>query len=187
MSKIFRGKFISRLKLLFTHQGMDYTRAFNDELYDKKWVVHCKTPFGQSSGVIEYLARYTHKIAITNYRIVDVQREQVTFKYKDYRQAAKVKLMALHAHEFIRRFSLHILPARFTRIRHYGILSSKLKSSLFLQLIRHEKKAWDVLWEEQNLDVYVCPQCKKGRLILICEIPKRGPPASYQTEKIYSS
>ena len=137
--------------------------------------MYCKKPFGQSERVIDHLARYAHKIANNNYRIIDVDSDKVTIKYKDYRQSAKVKQMTFNIDEFIRRFSMHILPHRFTRIRHYGILSNRLEYVLFEQINKPVKKAWDELWADQNLDVYRCPYCSNGKLIFITEIPKRGP------------
>jgi len=107
-------------------------------------------PFGGPKHVIEYLGRYTHKIAISNHRLINVNNDQVTFKYKDYRDQSKNKIMRLDATEFIRRFALHILPKGFMRIRHYGIMSSSKKQKI-LPLIHQqlnstyevkEKKDW---------------------------------------------
>lgn len=96
-------------------------------LYRKKWVVYAKRPFGKAHQVVEYLGRYTHKIAISNHRIIGINADSVTFSYKDYRTGGNKKSMTLRHSEFIRRFALHILPKRFTRIRHFGILSSTWK------------------------------------------------------------
>ena len=98
--------------------------------YRQAWIVYAKAPFGGPESVIEYLGRYTHKAAISNHRLLDLDHGKVTFRYKDYRQAGKQKSMALAATEFLRRFCLHILPSGFRRIRHYGILSNyhKLKA-----------------------------------------------------------
>src|SRR5690606_1151887 len=99
-------------------------------LYKKQWVIYAKRPFAHPMHVIEYLGRYTHKVAISNHRITAVDASKVRFAYKDYRQGAKTGELQLSHGEFIRRFALHILPRGFVRIRHYGILSStgKLKS-----------------------------------------------------------
>lgn len=99
-------------------------------LYKQSWVVFAKRPFENPKSVIEYLGRYTHKIAISNHRLRSVENGCVAFTYKDYRQGAVVKTMQLEAMEFIRRFSLHILPKGFVRIRHYGILSSTSKAKM---------------------------------------------------------
>ena len=97
------------------------------DLWKKPWVVFAKKPFGSAKSVVEYLGRYTHKIAISNHRIKSIDNENVTFDYKDYRVAGVKKQMTLTHQEFIRRFTLHILPKRFVKIRHYGFLSSTWK------------------------------------------------------------
>jgi len=103
-----------------------------NKLYAKHWVVYVKRPFHRPQQVIEYLGRYTHKVAISNYRIVKLTKTSVFFKWKDYRHANKNKVMELSIAKFIRRFALHILPHRYVRIRHYGLLS--FKSSLEIDL-----------------------------------------------------
>ncbi|ACU07655.1 transposase [Flavobacteriaceae bacterium 3519-10] len=122
MSKVFRAKFVASLRACgITDQDL------MDKLFAKNWVVYAKRPFGGPKQVIEYLGRYTHKVAISNHRIKEVTDEQVRFSYKDYRKGGAKKEMTVSNQEFIRRFSLHILPRRFVRIRHYGILSSSWK------------------------------------------------------------
>ncbi len=123
---MFRGKFIALLKERL--QG-EMTPELVNQLYKKDWVVYAKRPFGGPQTVTEYLGRYTHKIAISNHRIKNMEDGQVTFSYKDYKQAAVHKEMTLEATEFIRRFAMHILPKGFVRIRHYGILSSTCKAA----------------------------------------------------------
>jgi Putative transposase. len=93
-------------------------------LYAKKWVVYCKPPFKNASCVVEYLGRYTHRVAIANSRIICMKDGKVTFKWRDYKDGNKLKIMTLSANEFIRRFLIHILPDRFTKIRHYGLLGN---------------------------------------------------------------
>jgi hypothetical protein len=90
-------------------------------------VVYCKPPFKNAACVVEYLGRYTHRVAISNNRILKVEDDGVTFKWRDYRDNSRWKDMALDANEFIRRFLMHILPSGFTKIRHYGFLSSREK------------------------------------------------------------
>ena len=97
------------------------------QLYKHKWVVYAKRPFTGPQSVVEYLGRYTHKIAISNHRIKNHEAGKVTFSYKDYKHGSVKKEMTLEALEFIRRFSLHVLPKGFVRIRHYGICSSSAK------------------------------------------------------------
>ncbi|MCK4415441.1 MAG: transposase, partial [Candidatus Eisenbacteria sp.] len=95
-------------------------QCFLERLYRKNWVVYAKPPFGGPQQVFRYLGRYTHRVAIANHRIVGFERGQVTFTWKDYKDGARRKTMALSAIEFLRRFLLHILPQGFTRIRHFG-------------------------------------------------------------------
>lgn len=143
----------------------------------KKWNVYAKAPFGGPAQVIEYLGRYTHKIAITQHRVLAVNDQRIQFKYKDYADHNKTKAMWLTHQEFLRRFELHILPKRFIKIRHYGYLSNKSKHHK-LSLIRssmglstHKDKV--VLptkirmLEKYGKDISLCPCCKIGRLILL--------------------
>ena len=123
LSKVFRAKFCAKLK---EKEPIKYEQI-RQELWQKPWVVFAKKPFGSPKSVVEYLGRYTHKIAISNHRIKSIDQQNVTFDYKDYRVAGVKKQMALRHQEFIRRFSLHILPKRFMKIRHYGFLSSTWK------------------------------------------------------------
>ena len=118
LSKVFRAKFVASIRAC----GIT-DRDLMDKLFSKNWVVYAKRPFGGPKQVIEYLGRYTHKVAISNHRIKEVTDQQVRFGYKDYRKGGEKKEMTLSNQEFIRRFSLHILPKRFVRIRHYGIVS----------------------------------------------------------------
>jgi hypothetical protein len=97
--------------------------ALRKALREHDWVVYAKPPFGGPQQIIDYLGRYTHRIAISNHRILNLADGKVTFTWKDYKDGAKTKVMTLDANEFIRRFTLHILPPRFTRIRHYGLLA----------------------------------------------------------------
>lgn len=112
LSKVFRGKFCEKLK---TKEPIKYEQI-RQELWRKPWVVSAKKPFGSPASVVEYLGRYTHKIAIRNHRIKNIDNQNVTFDYKDYRQNGFKKQMTLTHQEFIRRFSLHILPKRFVKI-----------------------------------------------------------------------
>ena len=151
-------------------------------LFAKPWVVYAKRPFAGPESVIDYLGRYTHKIAISNHRLLSVSKQRVRFRYKDYRDGSSHKVMDLEPMEFIRRFALHILPKGFVRIRHYGILSSRRKAvsipRIMLQLlgrvitlIRHiRSKAPEVL----------CPCCKIALMKTILRFDHRGPPKRYK-------
>ena len=121
LSRMFRGKFLA-----FLRQALF---SFDPGLYQKEWVVYCKPPFKDASKCFEYLGRYTHRVAISNHRIVSLINGKVTFSWRDYRDGGKQKYMTVSATEFIRRFMLHILPSGFHKIRHYGILAPRNKSS----------------------------------------------------------
>ncbi len=120
LSRKFRGKFLRFLK--------QTEISFDSALYQKEWVVYCKPPFKNASRVIEYLGRYTHWVAISNNRILDVKDGKASFSWRDYRDGNKKKTMIVTGTEFIRRFMLHILPPGFRKLRHYGILAARNKS-----------------------------------------------------------
>lgn len=145
LSRKFRGKFLFYLRQAWQNGQIKFFSAaarlgygvnflnFLESLYSFDWVVFCKKPFKSPACVVKYLGRYTHRVAIANSRIVKVDEDGVTFRWKDYKDNAKVKLMTLSPEEFTRRFLLHVLPTGFTRIRHYGLLSSRnLMSKLAL-------------------------------------------------------
>ena len=123
LSRKFRGKFLALLK----RQIPDIDQNLLNQCYQKEWVVYCKPPFKNAACVVEYLGRYTHRVAISNNRILKIENGTVTFKWRDYRDSSRWKLMTLDVNEFIRRFMMHVLPAGFTKIRHYGFLSSRGK------------------------------------------------------------
>ena len=152
MSIVFRAKYVQKIK----EKIPDIDKALINSLFKKKWVVYAKQAFGNADAVIEYLGRYTHKIAISNHRIKDVEANgRVTFSYKDYRKngAEMLQQMTLEGMEFIRRFSLHILPKGFIRIRHYGILSSSSKK-ISIPAIREQLPALDLkIQEVRTLEV----------------------------------
>lgn len=178
MSKVFKAIFLKQLKAFCALNGLDNTTQLFNDLYKKDWVVYAKPPFGGTDGVIRYLARYTHKVAITNHRIIKYDENSVTFSYTDYRHRNQKKQLTLTTKEFVRRFALHILPKGFVRIRHYGILSSSYKKKLFPHLPKPKPKIdWITFWKNKGLDVLQCPYCKTGRLLFLCDLlPKRGPP-----------
>lgn len=132
MSQVFRARFVAGLRKAFPEQP----KTFFDQLFSKPWVIYAKRPFQHPKAVVEYLGRYTHKIAISNHRITSLDNGQVTFRYKDYRKGAQQREMSLPDQEFIRRFSQHILPKGLVRIRHYGFLSSSWKKDKLPDLQR---------------------------------------------------
>lgn len=174
MSTVFRGKFCHALSKQFS---ASYP-ALASALYQHNWVVYAKEPFGGPQQVIEYLGRYTHKIAISNQRILTLESGKVKFRYKDYRDESKNKVMELDASDFIQRFSLHILPKRFVRIRHYGILSSTWKREKLATL---QKEMNYIPTPKINPTLKgQCPCCKQYTLQLLCEFDSRGPPRAWK-------
>ncbi|RYG11938.1 MAG: IS91 family transposase, partial [Chitinophagaceae bacterium] len=143
----------------------------------KKWNVYAKAPFGGPAQVVEYLGRYTHKIAITSHRIVKIDEHRVYFKYKDYRQQGKTREMSLSHGEFLARFEQHILPRGFVKIRHYGFLQNRNKQSRIAEIrasLNLEEAKPPVklpvavrMLEKFGRDIFKCPKCETGRLVLI--------------------
>lgn len=174
MSLVFRARYVQSLR-----QCGFADKALIESLFQKPWVVYAKRPFGGPKQVIEYLGRYTHKVAISNHRIVSVDEQQVSFTYKDYRDSAKTKTMTLSNKDFVQRFSRHILPHRFVRIRHYGILSSSWKRGK-LQALRRSVDAVSPVVKIKTL-LRKCTSCKTGTLVTIEVFGKRGPPPNYIT------
>jgi hypothetical protein len=140
LSRVFRGKYLDglrrahrrgRLRLVGKLAPLADAAAFHAfvrPLYEKDWVVYAKRPFGGPAQVLKYLARYTHRVAISNHRLLKLENGRVTFRYKDYADANTTKLMTLDALEFLRRFVQHVLPAGFMKIRHYGLLANRFRS-----------------------------------------------------------
>jgi hypothetical protein len=174
LSKVFRAKFCEKLK---KKEPIKYEQV-RQELWQKPWVVFAKRPFGSTKSVVEYLGRYTHKIAISNHRIKSIDAQNVTFDYKDYRQNGFRKQMTLTHREFIRRFALHILPKRFVKIRHYGFLSSTWKRGK-LKLLQEKLQVKVLEKADKKPFLPKCPCCKTGNLYRIAVFDQRGPPAWY--------
>lgn len=123
VSRKFRGKFLALLK----ESNITVPKEILDTCYNKEWIIYCKSPFKTATCVVEYLGRYTHRIAISNNRILSLKDGNVTFKWRDYSDCNRLKEMTLTADEFIRRFLMHVLPQGFMKIRHFGFLSSRGK------------------------------------------------------------
>ena len=137
MSSLFKGKYLNMFKKNFDVSILDDPSQLDNVIslcYSKDWVVYTKEPMENPDHVIEYLARYTHRIAISNSRIVSFDNGTVTFRYKDYADGNEIKLMTLEAKEFVRRFLLHVLPKGFMKIRHFGFLSNSRKKQRFIYL-----------------------------------------------------
>ena len=174
LSKVFRARYVECLR-----QCGFADQAVIESLFKKQWVVYAKRPFGGPKQVIEYLGRYTHKVAISNHRLQTVTDKEVSFNYKDYKDGSSQKLMTLSNGEFVRRFAQHILPHRFVRIRHYGILSSSWKRGK-LQALQQSVNAIRPTATIKTM-LRKCPCCKTGTLVTIDVFGKRGPPQKYFT------
>lgn len=177
MSITFRGKFIAALKEQLPEE---MTPQLVNALYKHNWVVYAKRPFTGPQSVVEYLGRYTHKIAISNHRLQHVNDNEVTFGYKDYRHGSVKKQMSMQATEFIRRFSLHVLPKGLVRIRHYGILSSTSKKQATInikdQLPQAATSCVNTRPAPEPFNPKQCPYCKKETMHSLMQFNRRGPP-----------
>ena len=181
MSKLFKYKFMDHLDQLWTKDKLKFKPMsdlefvkLKNKLYKKKWVPYAKKTFNNAKFVIEYLGRYTHRIAISNSRITHYDHNKVSFKYKDYKNN-KTNIMTLTNQEFVRRFLMHVLPERFIKIRYYGILSNRAKEKA-LTLIRtlidspkHVPQLLNMTTEEIILelfdqDITICPKCHSKKL-----------------------
>jgi hypothetical protein len=194
LSTVFRGKFIDYLKkarkkseLMFPGDTAKYATAegFSDlikSLWSKNWVVYSKKPFAGPEQVLDYIGRYTHRIAISNNRIVDVKDGEVTFTYRDRKDNDTIKTKTLEAKEFIRRFLLHVLPNGFMKIRHFGFLSNRRKKEnvkCCRELLgdnrpmpeRTKKTAAELMIELTGTDITRCPCCREGHMTIISEMP----------------
>jgi hypothetical protein len=172
MSKVFRAKFMAQLK-----GKIDLDKPVRDTLFQKEWVVYAKRPFGNAAGVLEYLGRYSHKVAISNQRIQSISSQEVSFSYKDYKTQGQKKQLRLTLEEFTRRFAQHILPKRFCKIRHCGFLSSTWKREK-LKLLQGKLKAKK--YEPKPSKLGRCRCCKEGNLVSIHVFGSRGPPPQWQ-------
>ncbi|MEK7716268.1 MAG: IS91 family transposase [Pseudomonadota bacterium] len=204
LSQVFRGKFLAALKQAFSSGALKLAgqttalaqpsmqQRFLSALRAHEWVVYAKQPFSGPSQVLDYLGRYTHRVAISNNRLVSLQHDAVSFRYRDYAHGNRRKVMRLDATEFIRRFLLHVLPRGFMRIRHYGLLANRAKRLKLAQTrsaldpsppapppSRPESVA--AFWlRVAKLDIHQCPHCHAGRMVLIGSFHSplaRGPPA----------
>ncbi len=184
LSLVFRAKFMAEVR-----KKIAIPYAIGKQAFKHKWVVYAKRPFSSPQIVVEYLGRYSHKIAISNHRLTNVNETSVSFRYKDYRQGAKQKQITISGVEFLRRFSLHILPAGFVRIRHYGFLASRNKpTELNIAKTELNQPKWlkityswsQIAKDKLGLNPLQCPFCKKETMLVIKIIdPERGPPNTH--------
>lgn len=203
LSKVFRGKFIAMLRQAYRggklqlhgqlaglRQPEEFERLINAAV-GNDWVVYAKPPFGGPQHVLKYLARYTHRVAISNSRLVSMADGKVTFRWKDYAEGNRKKTMTLDAAEFIRRFLLHVLPSGFMRIRHFGFLANRSRRTT-LELCRqhlgianfgdgqsgekHEDGVPSTTKNDENASEIshdiLCPTCKTGHMVTVGVIPR---------------
>lgn len=187
LSRLFRGKMLHHLKRAYRTNALKFVgesrhvklRTVVDSLYKKEWVVYAKEPFGGPQQVLAYLGRYTHRVAISNDRLMSMHDGRVTFRWRDYRDASTEKLMTLDAGEFIRRLLLHVLPKGLCKIRYYGIMSNRNRKMMLtrcrellgIRPARDDDSAppgtWqEVLLELTGIDIRLCPECHTGRMIV---------------------
>ena len=197
LSLVFRAKFLDSLKksfdqnkLLFVGQIAPWAdaRSFNallERLRKNPWVLYAKKPFGSPAHVLDYLGRYTHRVALSNNRIRAIHNGEVTFAYRDRKNQDRRKLMTLDAEEFIRRFLLHVIPKGFIRVRHYGFLANHSKDCLSncRQLIGLtpapppplQRSVEELMLALTGIDIHRCPLCQKGTLAWVSQLAASPP------------
>jgi hypothetical protein len=181
MEPLYKKYFLANLNRMIIRQEITVDAKVNwkklkDQLYLKEWIVYAKSPMGNAAQVVEYLARYAHKVAISNHRILDISNATVVFQYKDYNDHNKSKTMPLSVDEFVRRFEQHILPKGFVKMRHYGILGNFNRKKRVNEILRKMKLPQHPptviipyhlrLLEKYGIDIFLCPKCKKAKLEL---------------------
>ena len=176
LSKMFRGKFLEGLKKAYYKDELTlpddeladgrFFELWLDQLVSRKWVVYCKSPFKKPDQVVNYIGRYTHRVAISNHRLISIERDKIRFRYKDYKKdRVHWDKMSLDAPEFIKRFLWHVLPKGYHRIRHYGFMTN----SRCRQMTAHIKNLLSTD-DSDNKNAKgdsapTCPKCKTGELI----------------------
>ena len=182
LSLVFRGKFLDLLKHNIDRGKVPAANIEIKASRQKSWNVYAKKPLGSPHTVLDYLGRYTHRVALSNDRILKIHNGQVTLSYRDRKDRDRKKTMTLDAQEFIRRFLLHILPDGFMRIRHFGFLANRSKKQALAQCHRLLKldpalpqrlnhSAKDVLLKLTGFDLNRCPNCQNGTMIVAGDLP----------------
>jgi Putative transposase/Transposase zinc-binding domain len=182
LSRVFRGKFLALLKQNIDRGKIAPTDMAIKALNQKNWNVYAKKPFGSPHTVLDYLGRYTHRVALSNDRILKIENGEVTLSYRDRKDCDRKKTMTLDAQEFIRRFLLHILPDGFMRIRHFGFLANRSKKQTLArcrQLLdldpalphRPVESPKELLLKIIGVDLSRCPSCQKGTMMIVAELP----------------
>ena len=196
LSRVFRGKFVAALKCAFQDgrlsfhgdlQPLAHPKTFSSwlrPLYRKDWVVYSKRPFGGPEHVLRYLGRYTHRVAISNHRLVSFVDRKVTFRWRDSAHKNEQRVMTLSLDEFLRRFLLHLLPDSFVRIRNFGFLANRRRSTflpLCFQLLGSAPQTeQDTPGAKDSSDLWFCPKCAAPMMVVerltAAEIQLRSPP-----------
>ena len=202
MAKVFRAKFLEGLQQAFERGKLgDDTSVpvLCRKLRGPDWVVYAKPPFAGPDSVLAYLGAYTHRIAISNHRILSLEQDRVAFRYRDYADGRKQKVLSLDVDEFIRRFLLHVLPMGFVRIRHYGLLANRYRRQKIarcrelLSAVEPQESVKETVAEKllrlTGVDVGRCPACHEGRMAAVEEIerPRRCPWQPIRVEILDSS
>lgn len=193
LSATFKGKFLDSLERALRKTGLlDGFDPMIQKAWNKSWVVYCEPSMAKAEHVIRYLGQYTHRVAISNDRILSMNETHVTFIAKDYRDHAQKKPVTMTGVEFLHRFCLHVLPKRFVKIRRYGIYNHTTKRSMELQFETEEspiekdndrpkETSQEQIKRLTGFDIGQCPKCKKGRMIIVRELPRiRSPSRSLQ-------
>ncbi len=202
LAKVFRGRYLASLRRAFDQGDLHLTSglarlaepaafaAWLEELRAQAWVVYCKPPFAGPEHVLAYLGRYTHRVAISNDRLVAVAASGVRFRWRDYADADRVKVMELEVDEFLRRFLLHIVPSGFVRIRHFGLLANRHRAAKLAQCrallaeppaaaVDRPESVRDLMLRITGLDIERCPVCHQGLLQPMERLPPA--PAAWDT------
>ena len=190
LAKEFQRRYLNKLKRAYGKNTLSFhgkAERYKDEkqfmgllsvLWDTQWITYAKQPFGGPAQVLEYLGRYTHRVAITNNRIIAIDNGMVRFSYRDRSDGDKEKELTLSADEFIRRFLLHVLPSGFTKIRYYGFLAHANKKTC-IALIRTligaptadaqklEESVQQMMLRLTGVDICCCPQCGEGTMVYV--------------------
>ena len=198
LSRVFRGKFVAALKRAFQdgqlsfHGGLKLLAqsktffAWLRPLFRKDWVVYAKRPFGGPEYVLRYLGRYTHRVAISNHRLVSFADQKVTFRWRDSAHKNEQRLITLSLDEFLRRFLLHLLPDGFVRIRHFGFLANRRRATFlplcFQLLCSAPQTEQDTSGVKDSGDLWRCPKCAGPMVVVqrltVAEMQLRSPPTS---------
>ncbi len=188
----FRSVMMKKLKkqLAITGKLSEYQNII-DNAWGKKWVIFAEPSFADSERVIKYLGQYTHRVAISNHRILDIDDKNVAFHYKDNKDKGRQKIMSISGVEFLRRFTMHILPKGFVKVRYYGILSNRYAKQTAMYRKFSEKAGGETVQQRMKrltgFDIQQCPFCKEGRMHTVEIIPRIRSPVKFLTSNRISS